>query len=65
MKNKSTRIDKYLRMVADCEARESRLTEWEVGFIDSINAVLGYEQSLSPKQIETLNKIWEHATERG
>ena len=32
------------------------LTEWEQGFIDSIK---GREARLSPKQAETLSRIWE------
>ena len=57
--------EEYLQMIEDCEKRESRLTEWEVGFIDSIAKQLERERPLSPKQLETLDGIWERATERG
>jgi hypothetical protein len=61
----ATWVDEYLAMVEDCEKRESRLTEWEAGFIDSIRSRLERELPLSAKQIETLDKIWERATSRG
>lgn len=58
----STWVDEYVTIVEDCEKRESRLTEWETGFIDSIRGQLERERPLSAKQIETLEKIWERAT---
>ena len=61
----STWIDEYLTMVDDCEKRESRLTEWEHGFIDSIRSQLEKEKPLTQKQTETLEKIWERATAHG
>ncbi len=60
-----TWVSEYAQMVEDCEKRESRLTEWEQSFIDSIGQQLLKERPLSVKQIETLEKIWERATERG
>lgn len=61
----STWVDEYMTLVEDCEKRESRLTEWEQGFIDSIRKQLEREKPLSTKQTETLDRIWEKATERG
>ncbi len=61
----ATWVDEYLTMVEDCEKRESRLTEWEAGFVDSIRHRLENEQPLSAKQTETLDKIWERVTARG
>lgn len=52
-------------MIDDCEKRESKLTEWESGFIDSIRNRLEQEKPLSSKQTETLDKIWERVTARG
>jgi hypothetical protein len=63
--NMGTWADEYLTMIDDCEKRESRLTEWETGFIDSIRNRLERELPLSAKQTETLDKIWERATARG
>lgn len=57
--------DEYLTMIRDCEKRESRLTDWERGFVDSLRRQI--ERGLCPtaKQIETLDEIWEKATARG
>lgn len=57
--------DEYLTLVEDCEARESRLTEWEASFLDSIRRQLESERALSEKQTETLDKIWERVTAKG
>lgn len=60
-----TNDDQHLEMIADCEERESRLTEWEAGFIDSVRNQIEDGRSLSQKQGSTLSAIWEAATERG
>ena len=60
-----TTQDEVLQMISDCEARESRLSEWEAGFIDSINKQVEKDRSLTEKQDETLNRIWEKVTENG
>lgn len=31
--------DEVSQMISDCEAHESRLSEWEAGFIDSISTI--------------------------
>lgn len=61
----TTWIDEYMTLVEDCENRESRLTEWEIGFVDSIRHRLEEELPLSAKQTEMLDKIWERVTSRG
>ena len=60
-----TTTDEHLQMVTDCEARESRLSEWEAGFIDSIRRQLARGRALTERQAETLDRIWNKATERG
>ena len=55
----------HMTMVEDCEARESRLSEWDAQFIDSIKRQLVDGRSLSKKQAEKLDEIWERATARG
>ena len=55
----------YLTMVEDCEKRDSRLTDWERGFLDSISKRLENEQGLSERQIEALENIWERVTAKG
>lgn len=55
----------YLQLIEDCEARESRLSEWDGQFLDSIKRQVGEGRHLSPKQIEKLDEIWERATAKG
>lgn len=57
--------DEYLTLLDDCEARESRLTEWEASFVDSLRSQIEGGRRPSTKQIETLDGIWERATARG
>jgi hypothetical protein len=57
--------DEYLQLIDDCESRESRLSDWERGFLDSVRGRLEKDTPLSPKQIETLDAIWERATAKG
>lgn len=57
--------DEYRTMCEDCEKRESRLTEWEQNFVQSITEQLDAMRSLTAKQIETLEMIWEKATKKG
>ena len=61
----ATWVDEYLMLVDDCEKRESRLTDWEAHFIDSIRRRLENEQVLSAKQIQTLENVLEKATSKG
>lgn len=57
--------DEHIEMITDCEARESRLTEWECKFIDSIRDQIESGQKLTSPQAKKLNRIWEDATARG
>ncbi len=57
--------DEYDRMLQDCVKRESRLTEWERTFCDSLSHQLGRGRIPTAKQIETLDAIWERATAHG
>lgn len=52
-------------LIADCEARESRLSEWEATFIDSIKAQITDGRGLTKRQAETLDAIWEKVTAKG
>jgi len=61
----TTCTDEYQAMIDDCEKRESRLSEWDAGFIDSVSKQLEQNKPLSQKQIEKLNQIWEMATKNG
>jgi hypothetical protein len=55
----------YLQLVEDCTARDSRLTDWDRTFLDSIFNQLAARGSLSPKQSEKLDEIWERVTALG
>lgn len=55
----------YMQQIEDCEARESRLTAWDVNFLESIKSQLGRDKPLSTKQIDVLDSIWERATKKG
>jgi len=54
-----------MTLVEDCEARDSALTEWDRGFLDSIRRQLEGGRTLTQKQVDTLDEIWERATARG
>lgn len=60
-----TSIDEQLLLISDCEARESRLTDWERGFIDSIQNRLDSGRALTGRQAETLDSIWQKVTADG
>lgn len=57
--------DEYKQMVTDCLNRRAHLTDWELGFIESINAQLNAGKILTPKQIEKLDTVWENCTNEG
>lgn len=47
------------------ESRIERLSDWELGFVDSLQRQLADGRRPTAKQIETLDTIWERATKRG
>lgn len=55
----------HQQLVDDIEARESRLSEWERDFVDSIKNRLANGQALSSTQAAKLDEIWECATAKG
>jgi hypothetical protein len=57
-----TSHDEHVQMVEDCENRESKLTDWERGFIDSLGKQLAEGRRLSERQAERLDDIWERVT---
>lgn len=54
--------NEHVQMILDCENRESKLSDWERGFIDSIGRQLAAGRRLTDKQSETLDRIWERVT---
>lgn len=57
-----TSVARLAQMVTDCEDRESKLTDWERGFIDSMRSQIDASRTLSDEQAETLDRIWERVT---
>lgn len=57
--------DEYITLLDDCEQRESRLTDWERGFVDSLRKQIEAGRRPSAKQIDALDNVWERATARG
>ena len=54
--------DDISQLIEDCEARQEKLSEWEQQFIDSISKQLERGHSLTDKQRERLELIWEKVT---
>jgi hypothetical protein len=50
------------QMIHDIEQRESRLSPWEADFVDSISKQVGEGKTLTQKQDERLEAIWEKIT---
>lgn len=55
-------MEEWQMMVEDCEKRESKLSEWEVNFIDSVSRILDRGCSLTPSQDDVLTRIWDRVT---
>jgi hypothetical protein len=49
-------------MLADCEQRESKLSDWERQFIDDIGTKVSKNQGLTQGQDAKLTEIWERIT---
>ena len=58
-------FDELKDMIEDCIDRESRLSEWESIFIESIEEHLQTRKELSEKQEIILEKIWNKVTKKG
>lgn len=56
--------DEYMQLIEDCEARESKLSDWQRGFIDSLRKQIEQGKAPTSKQIEKLDEAWEQATKR-
>lgn len=51
-------MDEINDMIADCINRESKLSDWEIKFIDSIQD----KSYLTQKQYDKLSDIWDRIT---
>lgn len=54
--------DEIAAMLADIEARESKLSDWERQFVDDVSTKVGRGYSLTQKQDEKLSAIWDRVT---
>ena len=54
--------DEISTFIKDCDDRESKMTEWERNFIQSIREQFDRTETLSLKQNETLEQIWDKVT---
>jgi len=61
----TTWADEYLTLLDDCERRSDKLSDWECGFVDSLQRQLAEGRRHTEKQIETHDRVWEKATARG
>ena len=52
-------------MIRDCEQRESKLSDRERDFIDSLQQQMGRGGTITQRQEDWLEKIWERVTSRG
>lgn len=57
-----SQFDEHVTMVDDCEKRESKLSDWEREFIDSLSHQLAKGRALSERQAERLDEIWNRVT---
>lgn len=55
--------DEHEQLIQDCMDRDTKLTEWEQGFIDSLAKQIA-QRPLSERQAERLEAIWERVTSR-
>ena len=57
-----SKSDESMALIEDCEKRESKLSDWERKFVDSVRAKLEKDWPLTERQTETLEAIWERIT---
>ena len=55
----------YLKIISDCEQRQSKLSSWEEGYLDSVRDQIERGRTPSAKQLEKLDEIWERVTKHG
>jgi hypothetical protein len=52
----------YDQLISDCEKRESKMSDWEREFIDSVATRLRRGDSLTIRQCQIIEQIWEKIT---
>ena len=61
----SSWAEESLTLIADCEHRSERLSDWEANFIDSLRRQIEDGRRPTANQAEALDKIWQQATAHG
>ena len=57
--------DTYGQQIEDCRRRDNMLSAWDADFLESIEQRINSNNTLTPKQIDKLDEIWEKATSKG
>ena len=57
-----SKADDNMVLIEDCEKRESKLSDWDRLFLDSIRAQLEKDKPHTERQIAALEGIWERIT---
>ena len=57
--------DTYRQQIEDCRRRDNMLSAWDADFLESIEQRINSNNTLTPKQIDKLDEIWEKATSKG
>ena len=57
--------DEYQTLLEDCRKRDHMLSAWDADFLDSIEDRLNRNNTLTTKQVEKLEEIWNKATSKG
>ncbi len=52
----------YEQLLDECEEHDSRLSDWEREFLDSLRGYVHRDDYLTGSQIATLEQIWERVT---
>ena len=61
----TTWADEYVTILEDREKRSEKLTDWECGFVDSLQRQIADGRRPSAKQVDALDNLWERATADG
>ena len=57
--------DEYIQQIEDCRKRDHMISAWDADFLESIESRLLMGNTLTPKQTNKLDEIWEKATSKG
>lgn len=63
--DKERAMEEADQLIQDCINRESRLTDWERGFIDSVQKRRDDGRILTVKELDKLDEVWLRVTAKG